>query len=480
METRNSNRFSRADQSERALGRGSPIGAAYFPDPVRSGLSGAGPEREAPFAILPQGIRTRGRLWADAAGLARQLPDGDYLVNLCEDRYAFCLALLAAAMRGQVALLPPSLQAGILREILDAHPRAYLAGDRDLVAGVGAHFRVIPPAEETRPAERPSLDYEHAAVIAFTSGSTGRPKPCRHSLATFAASASMALAALGLANESALVVSTTPPQHMFGLETSIFWPLFSGLALHPGRPFFPEDLRRTVLSAARPCLLATTPAHLSAVVRTGGDWGNLRAVICSTSSLSPELARQAEALFGAPVIELYGSTETLSLASRRTARESPWRPYEGVRLTPRDSGKTGLATPHLPAPVELDDQIRPERDGRFSLLGRDSDMIKIGGKRGSLADLNHRLASVAGLRDGLFHAYQDARGHDRLAAVVVGEADRSEIIEGLRPYLDELFLPRRIHHVAEIPRNETGKVLRENWRALLATLGYGDGSGTAT
>ncbi|MGZ8247555.1 AMP-binding protein [Methylomagnum sp.] len=424
------------------------------------------PRHQAPFAVRHGALLSRGQFWADVAALAETLPDRPHLFNLCEDRYLFCVTLLAALTRRQVCLLPPSGQPGVLRDIALDYPGGYLAAEHEPSESPGPWFAVTPPnAGESR--VEPEFDPAQLAVIAFTSGSTGQPKPCPHRLGTFEASARMALRGLGLEGTRALVVSTTPPQHMYGLETSIFWPLFSSLALHAGRPFFPEDIRETVGTAPLPCWLASTPTHLNALARTGGVWANLSGILCSTAPLSDTLARHVEAATGAPLREIYGSTETLSFAARRPARETLWQPYPGARLEPSGPEETRLRSPHLESPARLEDRLRIEPDGRFAVLGRGADMVKIGGKRGSLADLNRRLNSIEGVRDGLLYPYETTVGECRLAAVVATDLSKGDILAALRPYLDEVFLPRRFYFVAAIPRNAVGKVNREALDTLL-------------
>ena len=48
-----------------------------------------------------------GSLQADAQALAARLPEGQP-VNLCQDRYAFAVGLMAALLRGQACLMPPN------------------------------------------------------------------------------------------------------------------------------------------------------------------------------------------------------------------------------------------------------------------------------------------------------------------------------------------------------------------------------------
>jgi acyl-coenzyme A synthetase/AMP-(fatty) acid ligase len=426
-------------------------------------------DSEAPFALHEGRVVSRGNLWSDVITLAAQLPDRPYLFNLCENRYLFCVCLLAAAWRGQICLLPPAGQMAVILEILRDYPGAYLASERAPQQAGLEWFEVKTP-RSVSPALQPCFDWQRTAVIAFTSGSTGSPKPCPHSLDTFRTSTDMAVRSLGLWKQQRLMLSTTPPQHMYGLETSVFWPLFSSLVLHDGRPFFAEDIRHAIETAPWPTVLASTPTHLRSLAKAEGTWSTLAAIISATDTLSEKLAGEIESILGQSPREIYGSTETLSFASREPLRENLWRPYPGCHLIQGENGQTSLEAEHLPEPVPLQDSVRIEADGRFAVLGRHLDMVKIGGKRASLAELNRRLKDIEGVEDGFCYIQKSGSHEGRLAAVVVSSLNKQDIRNGLRPYVDEVFLPRKIHFVSAIPRNETGKLARDEMEKLMASL----------
>ncbi len=99
------------------------------------------------------------------------------------------------------------------------------------------------------------------------------------------------------------------------------------------------------------------------------------------------------------------------------------------------------------------------------------DVVKLGGRRASLAGLNRALAAVAGVEDGAFvpPAADDHRASARMTALVVAPAASSQaILAGLRGQIDPLFLPRRIVHVDRLPRNEMGKLAMTALRDLAA------------
>ena len=88
-------------------------------------------------------------------------------------------------------------------------------------------------------------------------------------------------------------------------------------------------------------------------------------------------------------------------------------------------------------------------------------MVKLAGRRASLADLNRRLLEVEGVRDGVFVAPEDIERNPaaRLAAYVVAPGRTAEdILAGLRSRLEPLFLPRPMWLVPSLPRDGLGKL----------------------
>ena len=122
---------------------------------------------------------------------------------------------------------------------------------------------------------------------------------------------------------------------MYGLELSILLPLFGPFAVHGGKPFFPADVAAALAEVPAPRMLVTTPIHLQALLRDPVALPPLAAIASATAPLSRELAAEAEARYGAPVIELFGSTETCVIAHRRTVGETAWHLYPGYRAASR-------------------------------------------------------------------------------------------------------------------------------------------------
>jgi acyl-coenzyme A synthetase/AMP-(fatty) acid ligase len=408
--------------------------------------------------------------------VAALLPDAESAVNLCEDRYAFLVAFAALVVRGQTNLLPPSRATHAVDEVMAGHPGCYAIGELALAPAPAGYLR-MPALEEAMGAhgEVPSIPADAIVAIGYTSGSTGKPKPNVKTWGSFVASNAGNIAMLGGTIGRAFdLVATVPPQHMYGMEMSVLMPLLSEVSVHSGRPFFPADVASALASMPEPRALVTTPVHLRALVESGVTLPSLAAFVSATAPMPVELARAAEERFGAPLHEVFGSTETCVFASRRTATDDHWSLYPGVTLHPQPDG-TLVDAPQLAEPIALADIVSLHDEGRrFELRGRNTDLLEIAGKRASLGDLNRRLLAIDGVRDGVLFQLDeaDASGIRRIAGLVVapGMTERT-VLDALRHAMDPVFLPRPLRVVEALPRNETGKLPRGPLLEMLAARG---------
>jgi acyl-coenzyme A synthetase/AMP-(fatty) acid ligase len=189
------------------------------------------------------------------------------------------------------------------------------------------------------------------------------------------------------------------------------------------------------------------------------------------------MATAAEKRWDTQVFEIFGATEVGSIATRRTIEGDTWTTYRRVRLSapvPGDELVDTVVSGPLAEPCRLSDSIELLDPCHFRLLGRRADMIKLGGRRTSLAELNRVLTGIEGVLDGQFVAPEDLdrRPTARLLVFAVApERTADDILVALRERIDPLFLPRRVIRVAQLPRNEVGKLTDQALGALRARLG---------
>ena len=410
-------------------------------------------------------------LW-DVSRLAAALPDRQYLLNFCTDRYHFSVGFAAALVRRQINLLPPNETPDLIERLAAQYPGVYCLSDRP--TGLESLETVLFPELADRGTAAlpvPGVPEKQVAAIVFTSGSTGESVPYRKTWGSLVRVALAEIEILGLRSRRGMaLVGTVPPQHVFGLEATVLTVMQGGLVLHARRAFYPADIRGDLASLPRPRGLVISPVHLRVLLAESDDLPPVDFLLCATAPLSPQLAAQAEARFGAPLYEIYGCTESGGIASRRTAETGEWRAMKDVTLR-ADSKGTWVRGGHVEIEVLLADVIELRGHGRFLLHGRTADLVNIAGKRTSLAHLNYHLNSIEGVRDGTFVVpEQEGETVTRLTAYVVAPGLSGEdLMNALRQRIDAAFLPRPLHFVDALPRNEVGKLPRQS----LAEFGTG-------
>jgi acyl-coenzyme A synthetase/AMP-(fatty) acid ligase len=417
---------------------------------------------------------------AMAHRLADELPEGGHVVNLCHDRLHFTVGLAAALLRGQVSLLTSDRTPDRLSTLAERFPGLYsLSDDSALTTPLRHHLLRSQPAwAYAGEAANPEIPGSRLAAIVFTSGSTGEPVAHRKHWGTLAERSIDAAARFGMTESCpASIVGMVPPHHMYGFETTVLLPLHAPALAWCGPAFYPEDVAAALRAVSPPRVLVTTPLQIRALLHASIELPPLARIISATAPLFPDVAAAAEQRWGTRVFEIFGATEVGSIASRRTVEEDVWTTYPRVCVshvaTAVDPGETLVSGPFA-EPLELSDVVETLDANHFRLLGRRADMIKLGGRRASLAELNRILTGIEGVLDGQFVAPDDLdrRPTARLLVFVVApERSADDILTALRGRIDPPFLPRRVIRVDGLPRNAVGKLTDQALGALRARSG---------
>lgn len=402
--------------------------------------------------------------------IAETLPDKKYAVNLCDDRYLFLVTFAACLLKSQTSLLPPSRAEKEIERLLDLYTDAYCVVDSETDMDWPEQFVVQLDNINTKTQPDYNFESDTVAAIVFTSGTTGSSRPHQKSWKDLAISSLKLKQSLDLeASGFDTIVATVPPQHMYGFEMSIVYPLVNQACMHAGRPFFPQDIKNDIQDVQSPCVLVTTPIHLRACNDAGIEWPEIKSIVSAASKLPEEVAAEAEMKMKTRVQEVYGCTETGAIATRRTIMEEKWNLLDGYRVT-KKADSVWLNIPGIKEEIELPDRIDViDKDG-FYLVGRSGDLVKIGGKRASLSNLANILKSISGVEDGLiFNPATAESKRPRLAAIVVAPGlSEDEILIELKKSIDQVFLPRQIIKVNHLPYSDTGKLTLDSIRAVFS------------
>lgn len=417
---------------------------------------------ETPIFWFKDNLISHDQFKSDALHIASQLKEHEHAINLCEDRYLFALTFVACILQKQVCLMPASRAEKEIQTLEEDYPDTHQIHDALIEKLL---------AEKTESTfDFPNEIYAAQLVaIVFTSGSTGKPTANLKHWGTLVDSAQRVATQLSFNIPTQhTIVATVPPQHMYGFETTIIFPLVTGVCVHNSKPFYPDDLRETLSLVKKPCILVTTPIHLRACTQIKLEWPSIDFALCATAPLSEELAQDAENKMKTTVREIYGCSEVGVIATRTTTQESYWTLLPDYTFTQRVHHFC-IVTPLIDEEILLPDQIEQIDTKTFRLLGRQSDLVKIAGKRGSLNDLKIKLCKMKGVDDAVFFMPdENPSDNARLIAFVVAPTLNTKDINAFfSQQVDRAFLPRPLIKVEKIPYNETGKLPRKNLMSLL-------------
>ena len=427
-----------------------------------------------------EGAVTLRQFLAEVRQLAALFPAGSHLLNMCSDRYCFSVGLAAAIVAGKVSLLPSTHTPETVRQIKIFAPDVFCLTDSDVctVDLPQLRYPAMGSGGQADAVTIPQIDSSQRIAVVFTSGSTGTPQPHPKTWGALVSSVQAEAARLGVLHDSrCTLVGTVPPQHMYGLESTVLMAWCSGNALSHAQPFYPADICQALAAVPTPRVLVSSPLHLRALLDAGVDTGmdtglalpEIAGVVSATAPLSAQLAQDIEARCKAPLMEIYGSTETGQIATRRSTQTAQWQLLPGIKLIV-EGDRVRASGAHIETPTALNDILEPITDEQFLLHGRMADLVNIAGKRHSLAGLNHLLNSIPGVVDGAFYMPDETSPDHvtRLAACVVAPGmDAPHLLAALRERIDPVFLPRPLLFVDALPRNRTGKLPRAVLQALL-------------
>jgi acyl-coenzyme A synthetase/AMP-(fatty) acid ligase/3-hydroxymyristoyl/3-hydroxydecanoyl-(acyl carrier protein) dehydratase len=381
----------------------------------------------------------------------------------CADRYHCAVALLAVWSLGDVAALPPNGREETIDALCAEHVLAGVLHDGGGRGGVDIRGLLGTGAE---PLALPRFAQDQPIVCVYTSGSTGLHLACPKTAGQLLGEAALLVRLFDLGTGSRLL-STVPPHHIYGLLFGVLVPFMGGGAFLRGTPHHAE----TIVGEARRWdanVLISVPAHLHGLTGVSlGALPGLRRLFSSGAALPAATAREVAALTGSPVTEVLGSSETGGIASRTGGDDRAWEPFPGVQVVPGADGVMMVKSP-FSASTRGGDRIASRADGRFELLGRSDGIVKIGGSRISVAEIERLLTEVRGVREAAVITVDvpGPRQHELWAVVAAPALSVADLRAALLKRVEPISVPRRFRLVDALPREATGKLTKARLRAL--------------
>jgi O-succinylbenzoic acid--CoA ligase len=172
---------------------------------------------------------------------------------------------------------------------------------------------------------------------------------------------------------------------------------------------------------------------------------------------------------GLPLLQTYGMTETCSQIATAGAGSSAARPLPGVELRIGEGGEILARGPMVSAgALAADGWLHTgargplDSDGFLHVEGRIKDTIVTGGENVAATEVEEALVSHPAVTDAAVVGRPDREWGEVVTAFVVleGRASDEDLVEWCRARLAGYKVPRSITRVDELPRTESGKLLK--------------------
>ncbi|NMO55422.1 AMP-binding protein [Actinoplanes sp. TBRC 11911] len=351
---------------------------------------------------------------------------------------------------------------------------------------------------------------DRVAAVMFTSGTTGEPKAVLHTYNTMYAGG-QDYAVQEEVGPADVMFNPHALTHMFGLLYSLMMPATTGATAVLLDEWSPAAAR-TVIDDAHATLVSGSPQYLIGLWEQYPELttASISRVITGATTVPPNLVSKTRAVTGVALQSFWAMTEVmLGTWTRRTdppdwSAHSDGRPGAGTELdlrgndpidrnnpaalfmrgpsvciatVGRDSGKVTMIADHDEGWYETGDLAIPDGRNGIRLMGRTADRIN----RGFVvpaADVEAELLNHPGIRDvALVGVSIEGEILDEAVAVIVPSGPPPSLNE-LNSFLTargmtDWCLPTQLKVVDTLPRNTTGKILKNELRRELRVTATG-------
>lgn len=344
-----------------------------------------------------------------------------------------------------------------------------------------------------------SAGLQDPAAVLYTSGTTGRPKGAVLSHGNLVYNARALREAWDWQDDDVLL-HALPIYHVHGLFVALHSAFFSGSEVRFLARFNVQD----VLESLPGCtVMMGVPTHYSRLLESeafdAGTCETMRVFISGSAPMTLRLHERFEARTGHRVVERYGLTEGMILTSNaldeRLVPGTVGFPLSGVTLRiAEDDEADGIGEVQIKSPGEFLGYLgKPEataetytqdgflrtgdlgsldKKGRLSITGRAKDLIISGGLNVYPKEVEMLIDELPGIQESAVIGVPHHDFGEAVVAVVTAdqELDLAELRDSLSDRLARFKIPKEVIRVAELPRNQMGKVQKVELRRRFGRL----------
>ena len=464
------------------------------------------------------------RISALAAAL-QGLPSGQPKVVgiMCRNHRGFVEALVAANRIGSdIVLLNTSFAGPALADVVNREGVDAVIYDEEFTATVdraladkpdatrivawtdGQHELTVEKLIADHAGQQPRRTGRKGRMILLTSGTTGTPKGANQSGGNAGIGTLKAILDRTPWRAEETVVIVAPMFHAWGFSQLVFAASMACTVV-TRRKFDPEatlDLidRHQATGLAVVPVMFDRIMELPEEIRNRYSGKSLRFAAASGSRMRPDVVIAFMDQFGDVIYNNYNATEAGMIATAtpqdlRAAPDTAGRPAGGteIRILDKEFNEvpTGeVGTIYVRNDTQFDgytsgttkdfhagfmssgDMGYLDKEGRLFVVGRDDEMIVSGGENVYPIEVEKTLTAHPDVAEAAVIGVDDEQYGQRLAAFVVlgpgGSATPDTLKQHVRENLANYKVPRDIAVVDELPRGNTGKILRNELRSRVS------------
>ncbi|MCD6152888.1 MAG: AMP-binding protein [Syntrophobacterales bacterium] len=345
------------------------------------------------------------------------------------------------------------------------------------------------------------------AMILYTSGTTGKSKGAMISHRSLIENMAD-LHEIWELSDHDISLHTLPLVHGHGLVLAAIGALYAGMTTIMCKKFDPECVWDTI-EKEHCTLFMGVPTMYQRMLNVWEqlpqkpDISSMRLFTCGSAPLSGDLFDRFNNAVGHTILERYGLTETLVIASNpyRGVRKAKSVGYplpcvsvrivgqDGIDVIPGEVGEfwvksSGVFNGYWRDPEGTEESFCGEwfktgdlgyqdpRDNlRLYLVGRSKEMIISGGYNVYPKEVENRLEQHKAVKEAAIVALPDPDFGEKVTAAVVFEnhahAGEAELLDFCKSGLAGYKCPKKIYVVNELPRNAMGKILKDEIKKML-------------
>lgn len=432
---------------------------------------------------------------SESISLSQFQSDGNYVSIITKNSYSFVKHLLAVWNNGLIPVpINYQLKNVQIKEMLGSINCSNLIVDYDVKQNYKSVCKTVLSFEELEKSNSINNKYNNTAVVLFTSGSTSFPKAVPLSFYNFDEHYKSIEKRFELSKEDNWLASL-PFYHIGGLAI-IMRALLSGADLSLVNSYKTGEIISAV-NKFNPSHISLVPTQLFEIVNNHIKPNtNHKALFLGGGPSDNDIVKSALEL-GWNIIKVYGSTETCSMASSVSIKDYPkkidssGKAFDQNEIIIVDEKMNPLSKNQIGEIVIKSNSLSSgyinnenNQFGSFGFLTKDfgyidnegflhiemrrEDLIVTGGENVNPFEIENVIKNFNFVEDSVVIGVDDVKWGQIICAVVQtkSEVNINDFLEKLRSILPSFQAPKQIIIVDSIPRNEMGKVNRNDLKKL--------------